>query len=95
MLLFLFISWVLQYGNLWHSQRSMRFILVTKEIRLFHLKVLLSSKNICSYCTDELGNGIGRIFYIVLSESRKNAVVAMKIFDIVLLKNLDATTRGS
>ena len=71
MLLFLFTSRVLQYGNRWHSQRSMKFILVTKEIRLFHLKVLLTSQNICSYRTDELGNGIGRIYYIVLSETRK------------------------
>ena len=71
MLLFLFISRVLQYGNRWHSQRSMKFILVTKEIRLFHLKVLLTLLNICSYRTDELGNGIGRIYYIVLSETRK------------------------
>ena len=71
MLLFSFTSRVLQFGNRWHSQRSMKFILVPKEIRLFHLKVLLTLQNICSYRTDELGNGIGRIYYIVLSETRK------------------------
>ena len=69
--MFLFTSRVLQYGNRWHSQRSMKFILVTKEIRLFHLKVLLISLNICSGCRHELENGIGSIYYIVLSETRK------------------------
>ena len=62
---------------------------------MFHLKVLLTSQNICSYRTDELGNGIGRIYYIVLSETRKKYVVTMKIFNIVVLINLDATSRGS
>ena len=38
---------------------------------MFHLKVLLNSQNICLYRTDELGNGIARIYYIVLSETRK------------------------
>ena len=73
----------------------MKFILVTKEIRFYHLKVLLTSLNICSYRTDELGNGIGSIYYIVLSETRKNWVLVMKIFNIVVLKSLDATSRGS
>ena len=49
----------------------MKFILVTKEIRVFHLKVLLTLPNIYSYRTDELGNGIEKIYYIVLSEARK------------------------
>ena len=38
---------------------------------MFHPKVLLILLNICSYRTDELGNGIGRIYYIALSETRK------------------------
>ena len=51
--------------------RSMKFILVTKlVIRLFHPKVLLTSQNICSYRTDGLGNGKGRIYYIILSEKK-------------------------
>ena len=72
MLLFLFTSRVLQYDNRWQSQKSTKLILVTKEIRLFQLKVLLPLQNICSYRADELGNGIGKIYYIVLSETRKN-----------------------
>ena len=64
-------------------------------MRLFHLKLLLTSQNICSYRTDELGNGIGRIYYTVLSETRENWVVIMKIFNIVVLKNLDATSKGN
>ena len=76
MLLFLFTSRVLQYGNRWHSQKSMKFILVTKEIRLFHLKVLLTLLNICSYRTDELGNGIERIYYIgFLRNKKKNELL--------------------
>ena len=33
----------------------------TKKIRLFHLRVLLTSLNICADHTEELGNRIGMI----------------------------------
>ena len=52
-LLFIFNLWVLLYGNRWHSRRSRKFILVTMEIRLFHLLVLLTSLNICSDRAEE------------------------------------------
>ena len=38
-LLLLFILWVLNYDNRWHSQRSRKFILVTEETRLFHVRI--------------------------------------------------------
>ena len=43
-----------------------------KEIRLVHLRILLNSLNICSDHTEEMGNKIIMIYYIVLSETRKN-----------------------
>ena len=43
--------------------------LVTKEIRMFHLRVLLTSLNIGSDYTDEQGNRMRMIYYIVLSET--------------------------
>ena len=42
--------------------------LVTKEIRLFHLRVLLTSLNIYSDYTEEQGNGVRMIYYSVLSK---------------------------
>ena len=50
------------------------FILVTKEIRLFHLRILLTSLNIYSDHKEKLGNGIRIIYYIVSCEPRKNSV---------------------
>ena len=56
---------------------------VTKEIRLFHLRVLLTSLNICSDYTEEQGNGMRMIYYIVLSEIWKSWVAAIKIHNNV------------
>ena len=92
MLLFLFISRVLQYGNRWHSQRSKKFILVTKEIRLFHLMILLTSLNIYSDRPEKLGNWIRMIYSIVSSKQEKDSVGALKIFNIIVFKKIDATS---
>ena len=56
----------------WHSGRSRKFISATKEMRLFHLRKLLISLNICSDRTEKLRNMIRTIYYIVLSKIRKN-----------------------
>ena len=64
---------------------SRKFIPVTKEIRLVHLRVLLTSLNICSGRTTKLQNMIRIINYIVLNETGKNWVVPTKIFSIVIL----------
>ena len=69
-------------NNIIHNVKLAIFMNVT----LICHQVLLTSQNICSYRTDELGNGIGRIYYIVLIETRKNWVVTMKKFNIVVLK---------
>ena len=41
-------------------------------MRLFHLRVLLTSLNICSDYTEKQENGMRMIYYIVLSETWKN-----------------------
>ena len=43
-----------------------------------------------SDCTEKLRNRAKMNYYSVLKEARKNWVVAMKIYNIVVLKNLDA-----
>ena len=48
------------------TDKDQKIILVTKEIKLFHLRVLLTSLNICSDRTEKLGNRIRMICYIVL-----------------------------
>ena len=60
---------------------------VTKEIRLFHLGVLLTSLNICSDYVEEHGNGIWMIYYSVLSETWKNELLQWK-YSILLWKKL-------
>ena len=67
------------------------FILVTKKIMLFRLRILLTSLYIYSDGTEKLGNWIRMIYYIVLKKTRKNSVDAMKIFNIVVLKKIDAS----
>ena len=42
---------------------------VTKEMSLFHLRVLLTSLNICLDYTEEQGKKKGMIYYIFLSET--------------------------
>ena len=48
------------------TDKDKKNILVTKEIKLFHSRVLLTSLNICSDRTEKLGNRIRMICYIVL-----------------------------
>ena len=52
--------------------------------------ILLTSLNIYSDRTEKLGNWIRMIYNIVSSKTRKKSVGAMKIFNIVVLKKLDA-----
>ena len=68
------------------------FILVTKKIMLFRLRILLTSLYIYSDGTEKLGNWIRMIYYIVLKKTRKNSVGALKIFNIIVFKKLDATS---
>ena len=49
---------------------------------------MLTSQNIRSDHTEKLENRIRMIYYIVFSETRKNLVVEIKIFNIVVLKKL-------
>ena len=58
---------------------------------LFRLRILLTSLYIYSDGTEKLGNWIRMIYYIVLKKTRKNSVDAMKIFNIVVLKKIDAS----
>ena len=48
-----------------------KIMLVNKEIKLFHLRELLTSLNISSDRTEKLGNWIRMIYYIVFSETKK------------------------
>ena len=70
-LFFMFILWVLKYAKRWHSLRSRKFISVKKEIRLFHLRILLASLNICTDRTEKLLNMIRIIHYIVWENQGK------------------------
>ena len=48
-------------------------MLVNKEIKLFHLRVLLTSQYICSDGTEKSGNRIIMIYYIVLRWNKKSS----------------------
>ena len=66
--------------------------------QISHKKISKYRVNLKTFLCDLnsfLFTGIPKIYYIVLSETRKNWVVTMKTFNIVVLKNLDATSRGS
>ena len=62
-----------------HSHGSKKLFSVTKEIRLFHLRILLTSLNICSYRIEKKYIGSYRkaakydkiIYYIALSKTRE------------------------
>ena len=59
-----------QWSVIAHQNNSKHFfILVTKDIMFFHLRILLTSLNIYSNRTEKLGNRIGVIYYIALSKT--------------------------